>query len=184
MVVVRRVLNRRTSGSLREYVHHPNPHPVFKQTKRYSHSETPQAETYRNSGEKFCHGILCDLFIGLGWNHILHLIVLPGRMRYKRISRLKKYTPDSILSLLPETRGYLAYSSVPLFQRRRHKTPHSPWGRAPTIHNALPIARKADRSDAAITQPLPNNLLSPEVLKRTSTTYTQNHRLTTKQRNS
>ena len=48
-VVVRRGLNRRTSDSLREYVHHPNPHPVFKQTKRYSYSETAEAETYWNS---------------------------------------------------------------------------------------------------------------------------------------
>ena len=102
-MVVRRVLNRRTSGSLRVYVHHPNPRPVFKQTKRYSYSETPEAETYRNSREKFRHGIPCNLFIGLSWNQILHLIVLPGRMRYKRISRLKEDTPDFIVSLLLET---------------------------------------------------------------------------------
>ena len=83
-MVVRSVLNRRMSGSLREYVHHPNLHPVFKQTKRYSYSETPEAETYRNSREKFRHGIPCDLFIGLSWNDILHLIILPVRMRYTK----------------------------------------------------------------------------------------------------
>ena len=60
---------------------------------------------------------------------------------YKRMGRLKEDTPDSILSLLPETRGYLTYSSISLFQPRRRKTPHTPWRRVLAIHNALPIAR-------------------------------------------
>ena len=181
--MVVRVLNRRTSGSHREYVHHPN---LTLSSSKQSATLTAKLRRPKcvNNREKFCHGILCDLFIGLSWYYILHLIVLPGRMRHKRIKRLKEDTPDSILSLLHETRKYrLTYSSVSLFQPRRRKTPHTPRGRAPAIHNALPIAREADRSDAAITQPLPDKLLPPAVLKRTRTRYTQNHRLTTKQQN-
>ena len=84
-------------GQFGEYVPHPNPHPLFKQTKRSSYSETSEAETYRNSREKCCHGILCDLFIGFSWNHILHPIVLPGRMKYTKGCQGLKRTHPTLL---------------------------------------------------------------------------------------